>query len=164
MITPRQVFDAWRDNDLFGFDAPKEGETYRDYRARVGDEALAADRLFHFVLAELCSENLSAEEADLRLCRAVDDLQTVRAAIADTIGGNAMPVEGAGGGELAEDEPNDSIDEPESSHNDVECFFCGGTQPSVPAAIEAGWIPGFFVSDEEQSDPVCADCSATDTP
>ena len=81
MITPRQVFDAWRDNDLFGFDPPEEGETYRQYRARVGEEALASDRLFHFVLAELCNEDLSVEETDRRLLRAIEDMETVRAAL-----------------------------------------------------------------------------------
>ncbi len=82
MITPKQVFDAWRDNDLFGFDPPGEGETYQQYLDRVGDESFAGDRLFHFALAELCSENVSAEEADRRLLRAIEDLQAVSAAIA----------------------------------------------------------------------------------
>jgi len=82
MITPKRVFDAWRDNDLFGFDPPEQVETYRQYRDRVGEEALAADRLFHFALVELCSEDISAEEADRRLLRANADLQAVRAAIA----------------------------------------------------------------------------------
>jgi hypothetical protein len=83
MIAPKQVFDAWRDNDLFGFDPPREGETYHEYLTRVGDEALAADRLFHFALAELCSEDISAEDADRRLLRAIEDLQAVGEAIAE---------------------------------------------------------------------------------
>jgi hypothetical protein len=83
MITPKQVFDAWRDNDLFGFEPPGEGETYRQYLDRVGDESLAGDRLFHFALAELCSEDISADEADWRLLRAIEDLQAVSAAITE---------------------------------------------------------------------------------
>ena len=38
MITPKQVFDCWRDNDLLGFDPPHEGETYPQYCERVGEE------------------------------------------------------------------------------------------------------------------------------
>jgi hypothetical protein len=81
MTTPRQVFDAWRDNDLFGFDPPEEGATYQEYRARLGDEGLASDRLFHFVLADLCGEDLAEGEADRRLVRAIEDLEAVRMAL-----------------------------------------------------------------------------------
>lgn len=90
MTTPRQVFDAWRDNDLFGFDPPKEDESYQEYHARVGDEALASDRLFHFALAELCGEELSRDEADRRLLRAVEDLEAVSGA--EVTGRKAKPV------------------------------------------------------------------------
>jgi hypothetical protein len=82
MITPKQVFDAWRDGDLFGFDPPQEGETCRAYRERIGEEALAEDRLFHFALAELCGEDIGTEEAQRRLDRAIDDLEHVRQRIA----------------------------------------------------------------------------------
>ena len=78
MISPKQAFDAWRDDDLLGFDPPKDGETYQQYRDRVGDEALAGDGLFHFVLAELCGEDISPAEAGDRLVRAAIDLLTVR--------------------------------------------------------------------------------------
>jgi hypothetical protein len=79
MITPKQVFDAWPDNDLLPFDPPRKGETYVQYKERIGDEALSSDRLFRFVLAELCGEeDLPAEEADRRMERAIEDLETVR--------------------------------------------------------------------------------------
>jgi hypothetical protein len=78
MITPKQVYDAWPDNDLLGLDPPHEYETCRAYRTRVGDDTLAADRLFHFALAELCGEDIDVEEADRRLQRACDDLDDVR--------------------------------------------------------------------------------------
>jgi hypothetical protein len=81
MITPKQVFDAWPDNDLFGFDPPQEGETYRAYRGRISDEALSDDRLFHFVLAELCGEEIDVAEAQRRLHRAAADVLAVREAI-----------------------------------------------------------------------------------
>ena len=74
MITPKQVYDVWRDNDLLGFDPPREDETYPQYRARIGDDALAGDRLFHFALAELCSEQLTSSELTRRIDRAVEDL------------------------------------------------------------------------------------------
>jgi hypothetical protein len=78
MITPKQVYDAWRDNDLLGFDPPHEGETYPQYLERVGEETLAGDRLFRFALAELCGEDVSVAEAGDRLVRAAIDLLTVR--------------------------------------------------------------------------------------
>jgi len=84
MITPVQVFYSWQDNDLLGLDPPQQGESYRAYRARVDDDALAEDRLFHFTLAELCGEDIDAEEADRRLCRAVSDLEAVREGILAT--------------------------------------------------------------------------------
>lgn len=77
MITPKQIYDAWRDNDLLSLDPPREAETYQQYRHRVGDEALAEDRLFHFVLAEVCGEDISAAEAGDRLVRAAIDLLTI---------------------------------------------------------------------------------------
>ncbi len=82
MITPKQVFDVWQDNDLFGFDPPQERETYRAYRDRIGHAALAEDRLFHFVLAELCGEDIDTAEAQRRLDRAVADLEHVHRRIA----------------------------------------------------------------------------------
>ena len=39
MIAPLQVWQAWNDNDLLGFDPPKEEETYAQYRDRIGDDA-----------------------------------------------------------------------------------------------------------------------------
>jgi hypothetical protein len=66
MITPKQVYDLWRDNDLMGFDPPMEGETYQAYYERIGDEALRSDRLFHFALAELCTEDIDLNEAERR--------------------------------------------------------------------------------------------------
>ena len=93
MITPKQIFDTWRDNDLFGFELPNEGETYYEYRNRIGDESLASDRLFHFVLTELCTEELAPEEIDHRMNRAIGDLQLVQASLGDplTFGGSHAP-------------------------------------------------------------------------
>ena len=82
MIAPLQVWQAWNDNDLLGFDPPKEEETYAQYRDRIGD-CLSEDRLFHFALAELCTEDLSGEEVGKRLQRAVKDLQKVKAVLDD---------------------------------------------------------------------------------
>ena len=83
MITPLQVWQAWNDNDLLGFDPPKEEETYAQYRDRIGDDVLSGDRLFHFVLAELCNEELSMDEANHRLQRTVNDLRKVKAVLDD---------------------------------------------------------------------------------
>ena len=82
MIAPLQVWQAWPDHDLFGFAPPEQEETYRQYRDRIGDQ-LSEDRLFHFVLAELCNEDLSLDEANHRLQRAVKDLRKVKAVLDD---------------------------------------------------------------------------------
>lgn len=78
MITPKQIFDLWRDNDLLPFESPMEGETYAKFRERVGDDNLGSDRMFHFALAELCTEDIDLEEAERRLTRAEGDLFMVR--------------------------------------------------------------------------------------
>ena len=81
MITPKQVFDALPDNDLFSFDPPEEGESYRDYRNRIGDERLKEDSLFLFILIELCGEDIDGDEARSRLDRAIQDIRAVQDAV-----------------------------------------------------------------------------------
>ena len=76
-MTPKQVYDAWLDRDLLSVPPPAEGETFPQYRQRVGDDALDEDRLFHFALAELCSEDLDRAEVDHRLRRAIQDLRAL---------------------------------------------------------------------------------------
>jgi hypothetical protein len=65
------------DSDLLGLDPPEKGETYQAYKVRVGETALGCDRLFHFMLAELCSEELDDKEVEQRMDRAVEDINTV---------------------------------------------------------------------------------------
>lgn len=43
----------------------------------------------------------------------------------------------------------------------VECCFCAAQVESVEAAIDAGWLPSFFIGENETSEPVCPSCEAT---
>lgn len=40
------------------------------------------------------------------------------------------------------------------------CHICGTTQPDTDAAIEAGWLPSFYVGETgpERGTPICAAC------
>jgi hypothetical protein len=78
MITPRQIYDVYPDSELLSFAPPRKDETYRAYRDRLGAGALKEDRLFHFLLAELCSEAIDMDEAQRRLDRAKSDLEHVQ--------------------------------------------------------------------------------------
>lgn len=41
----------------------------------------------------------------------------------------------------------------------LECYFCGKTIESTEAAVEAGWVPGFFEpGGDEVLEPVCSEC------
>ena len=44
----------------------------------------------------------------------------------------------------------------------MDCCFCGKTIGSVDEAVEDGWIPSYWDSDNqcEIDDPVCPDCTA----
>lgn len=42
----------------------------------------------------------------------------------------------------------------------MKCAFCNAFVPSVPAAIDADWIPSYWRGDEEVPDPVCPGCVA----
>ena len=77
MITPKKIYDVYPDTDLFGFPEPYECETYREYRDRIGPESLSEDRLFHFLLAELCDEDIELDEVEHRIQRAIRDLGQV---------------------------------------------------------------------------------------
>ena len=43
----------------------------------------------------------------------------------------------------------------------IKCHFCETTQPDVPAAIQADWIPDFWDEQrgQHQDSPVCLACS-----
>lgn len=86
MITPKQVFDLYPDNDLLSFEPPREGESYQDYKDRLGPEweQLSEDRLFQFILAEVCAEELEPGEVESRLARARDDIECVIEGLART--------------------------------------------------------------------------------
>lgn len=43
----------------------------------------------------------------------------------------------------------------------IRCPFCQTSVPDVDAAVEAEWIPSFFVEDDEIHDPVCPRCAAS---
>ncbi len=102
----------------------------------------------------------SAEEAEEKALEAAGDEDFSGCVVEyDFDADGAEPVEDDDDEE--DDDESDGDDEPESSAGgDLGCSFCDATQPSVQTAIEAGWIPGFFVGEGEQSDPVCADCQA----
>lgn len=40
------------------------------------------------------------------------------------------------------------------------CYFCGAVEQLVEDAVDDGWIPSFWVGDEEELSPVCASCQA----
>lgn len=40
----------------------------------------------------------------------------------------------------------------------LRCHFCKTPIDGVPKAIDAGWIPSFYIGPEEQPHPVCAEC------
>ena len=84
MITPAFVFEHWPDNDLFSFDPPRPEETYQQYLGRVGVDGLKEDRLFHFVLAEICNEDIGVDEAVHRLGKASLDLDDIYNALLET--------------------------------------------------------------------------------
>jgi len=45
-------------------------------------------------------------------------------------------------------------------HQMIECVICGATLPDVEDAIDAGWLPAFWV-DKVEAGPVCVRCSVT---
>jgi hypothetical protein len=43
----------------------------------------------------------------------------------------------------------------------MECGFCGVTTPDTDSAIEMGWIPEFWLDDDNPADrPACSDCAS----
>jgi hypothetical protein len=46
----------------------------------------------------------------------------------------------------------------EEGRDDLACFFCGATKKNVEEAIASDWSPSFYIGEEEQDGPACADC------
>lgn len=42
----------------------------------------------------------------------------------------------------------------------IRCHFCPTMVDDVPTAIQANWIPSFYIDDREVTEPVCPSCTA----
>lgn len=79
-ITPLDVWRAYDGSDLLSVDPPEENETFKDYIARVGKEALldCGDTLFAFIMFE-CSDGAGeCEEIMHAMNVAIRDLLSVK--------------------------------------------------------------------------------------
>lgn len=85
-VTPHELYWAYPDCDLLPCEPPGEQESFAAFLARIGDPYRAAgDGLFGFLLSELGDEPATSQDRQeclRRLCRAIGELETVRARLA----------------------------------------------------------------------------------
>lgn len=79
MIQAKLVYDAYPDSDLLAIEPPLPDEGCASYVQRIGRDF--GDSLFYFILAELSEDHLDGIDGAERLSRALDDLDSVRAAL-----------------------------------------------------------------------------------
>jgi len=103
----------------------------------------------------------SAEEAEAKALEIAGDTDFTGCVVEyDFDVAGSTPVDGDG----KDDEPEPDLASEEKRCPDLSdgtCALCPAAFPGVSdETIDAGWLPSYFIGDEEQSGPVCPNCAA----